>query len=147
MRPDARGLAMTTDSAAAAVAFDTAVHRSLEYRLDTMDHVTAVLEADPDFVLGQALKGFLMLGMQSQAVLPDVLAICDWCEARTGGLTAREQGWVAALRPLALNNKKQALAVFDQEHDHARRRRPRAHRLEPQYAGLWLRPGYAGLWL
>ncbi len=114
MRPDARGLAMTTDSAAAAVAFDTAVHRSLEYRLDTMDHVTAVLEADPDFVLGQALKGFLMLGMQSQAVLPDVLAICDWCEARTGGLTAREQGWVAALRPLALNNKKQALAVFDQ---------------------------------
>jgi tetratricopeptide (TPR) repeat protein len=114
MRQDARSLVMTTNSDAAATSFDTAVHRSLEYRLDTMDHVTAMLEADPEFVLGHAMKGFLMLGMQSQAVTSPVLEICDFCEARTDGLTEREKGWVAALRPLAMNNKKKALAVMDQ---------------------------------
>lgn len=114
MRHDARGLALTTDSDAAVAAFDTAVHRSLEFRADTGNYVAAVLEADPDFVLGHALKGYMLLAMQSQAVLPDVLATCDWCEARTQGLTEREKGWIAALRPLATGNKKQALAAMDQ---------------------------------
>jgi tetratricopeptide (TPR) repeat protein len=114
MRKDARGLAMTTSSDAAATSFDTAVHRSLEFRLDTMDHVNAMLEADSDFVLGNAMKGFLMLGMQSQAVTEPVLAICDFCESRADSLTDREKGWVAALRPLAMNNKKKALAIMDQ---------------------------------
>lgn len=114
MRQDARGLPMTTASDAAVAAFDTAVHRSLEFRADTGSHVGAVLEADPDFVLGHALKGYMLLAMQSQAVVPDVLALCDWCEARQSGLTEREKGWIAALRPLAMADKKKALAVMDQ---------------------------------
>ncbi|HKK29006.1 MAG TPA: tetratricopeptide repeat protein, partial [Alphaproteobacteria bacterium] len=114
MRDDARGLPMTTENPVAAAAFDQAVHRSLEFRLDTADHIAGMLHADPDFVLGHALKGYMLLATQSQAVTPDVLAICDWCEARQENLTEREKGWIAALRPLALNNKKKALAVMDQ---------------------------------
>ncbi len=114
MRQDARGLSMTTDSDAAVAAFDAAVHRSLEFRLDAGEHVAAALAADPDFVLGHVLKGYMLLAMQSQVVLPDVLAICEWAEERQAGLTDREKGWVAALRLLALGQKKKALAVMDQ---------------------------------
>jgi tetratricopeptide (TPR) repeat protein len=114
MRDDARGLALTTDSEDAAAAFDRAVHRSLEFRLDTADHLAAMLQADPDFVLGNALKGFMLLATQSQAVEHDVAAICDWCEARQASLTERERGWIAALRALSVNNKEKALTIFDQ---------------------------------
>lgn len=114
MRQDARGLSMTTDSEAAVAAFDSAVHRSLEFRLDAGEYVAAMLVADPDFVLGHVLKGYMLLAMQSQAVLPDVFAICDWAEERQVNLTDREKGWIAALRPLALGQKKNALAVMDQ---------------------------------
>ena len=114
MLQDARGLPLTTNSDAAVAAFDTAIHRSLEFRVDAGEYVGKVLEADPDFVLGHALKGYMLLAMQSQAVTADVLAICDWCEARQDGLSDREKGWIAALRPLALGQKKKSLAAMDQ---------------------------------
>jgi len=113
MRHDARGLPMTTDSDTAIAAFDRTVDRSLEFRLDAADHLATVLEADPDFVLGQALKGYMLLATQSRKVEGDVLTICDACEARATDLTEREQGWIAALRLLALGKKRQALAAFD----------------------------------
>jgi tetratricopeptide (TPR) repeat protein len=68
MLEDKRGLALTTASAEAVAAFDTAVERYLEYRLDTFEHVKRALAADPGFVMGHCLKGSLVMLMGTSAV-------------------------------------------------------------------------------
>jgi tetratricopeptide (TPR) repeat protein len=61
MITDERGLALTTESAAAARHFDTVVTHYVKYKADTASWIPKMLEADPAFVLGQVLKGYLIM--------------------------------------------------------------------------------------
>src|SRR5581483_886866 len=56
---DERGLALSTDSKAAVDAFDRAVEHYLKYHVDTMSLVGNAIAADPQFVMGHCLKGYL----------------------------------------------------------------------------------------
>ena len=67
---DARGLELSTDSAEAAALFDRAVEHYLKYHVDTMDLVNDALAADPGFVMGHCIKGYLMLAGANPAHRP-----------------------------------------------------------------------------
>src|SRR3954447_20195145 len=61
MHYDKRGVAVTTESAAACDALDAAVSGLLGHRRDTGLHLAAALAAAPGLVAGHCLAGFGML--------------------------------------------------------------------------------------
>ena len=61
MFEDCRGLALTTTSEQAAVAFDHAVDGYLGYRADMAARMDALLAIDPDFGMAHCLKGYLFM--------------------------------------------------------------------------------------
>jgi hypothetical protein len=97
MKRDARGLALSTDSAEAAALFDRAVEHYLKYHIDTMTLVNEVLAADPGFVMGHCLKGYLMLAGANPAHRPAIAASLAAAEAACWVATDRERRHVAAL--------------------------------------------------
>ena len=61
MHQDLHGLPLTCASAEAADAFNRATLGYIKYRLDTPQHLTAALTADPGFALAQCLKGYFAM--------------------------------------------------------------------------------------
>jgi hypothetical protein len=99
MLHDIRGIALTTESPAAAVALDATVEALLGHRADLGAHLTACLIADPDLVAAQALAGFAALVQARQELESEAglrLAAARAALLRRGG-TTREHGLVAAL--------------------------------------------------
>src|SRR5271169_557104 len=97
MQYDSHGLDLSTDSDAAARAFDHVVAGYIGYRADTGQRLAPLLAADPQFALAHGLKGYLMMLTYKQANVP--LAAASLQEARrwSGSATAREQAHIAAL--------------------------------------------------
>ena len=87
MPSDCRGLAVTCASEAAAAAFDHAVAGYLGYRLDTAARVKACLDLDPDFCLGQVLRGYLTLAAFNQATVPAAREALAAAEAASAAAT------------------------------------------------------------
>ncbi len=114
MANDERGLALTTGSEEAATLFDTTIRNNLEYRLGTAKTLKAALAADPEFVMGQCLKGYLFLLFGSNAYMGTVRKCLAFCEARTGEVTPREAAHVAALKALADGDQRKADRMWDQ---------------------------------
>src|SRR6185312_11794107 len=100
MQRDTRGLALSTDSAEAVAAFDLAVEHYLKYHADTMALVADALTADPGFVMGHCIKGYLMLAGANPAHRPIVAASLAAARAGAAVATPREQRHVAALDAL-----------------------------------------------
>jgi len=96
MRPDARGLALSTDSAAAAASLDRAVEHYLKYHVDTMNLVAEASAADPELALAHCMRGYLLLAGGNPAHRPLVAASLAAAQA-TAATTRREQRHVAAL--------------------------------------------------
>ena len=61
MLKDRRGLDISTDSDAAVAAFDNMVDGYVTFHVDTTKHLADSLKADPDFFLGNAMKGGMAL--------------------------------------------------------------------------------------
>jgi tetratricopeptide (TPR) repeat protein len=97
MKRDARGLELSTDSAEAAALFDRAVEHYLKYHLDTMNLVNDALIADPGFVMGHCLKGYLLVAGANPAHRSAVAACVAAAEAGAAVATRREQRHVKAL--------------------------------------------------
>jgi tetratricopeptide (TPR) repeat protein len=114
MQVDEQGLRLSTDSADAATAYRKAIRHGLEYRLDAMAHMTAALEADPDFVMGHCAKGLMMLGAQSTRVLDDVRVCLDAAESGLAHVTDRERANVAAMRALYEGDKRKACVLYEE---------------------------------
>ena len=92
MQFDARGLPLTSDSAEAVAAYNTAIARYFEYRVDTGKHVKAALDADPGFVMARCFQGYLFMLFGSMAMLDKARASpvklgwqagCRWNQSRT----------------------------------------------------------------
>jgi hypothetical protein len=97
MQRDARGLPLATDSAEAAALFDRAVEHYLKFHLDTMRLLDQALTADPGFVMGHCLKGYLLLAGANPAHRRAIAAAVAAAQAGAGVATKREQRHVAAL--------------------------------------------------
>jgi hypothetical protein len=80
MQHDSHGLALGTDSAAAARAFDHAVAGYIGYRADAGQRLAPLLARDPHFALAHCLKGYLTMLTYKQANVP--LAAVSLQEAR-----------------------------------------------------------------
>jgi hypothetical protein len=114
MRHDSHGLKMSTDSDAAARAFDHTVAGYIGYRADTGQRLAPLLAADPRFALAHCLKGYLMMLTYKQANVP--LAAASLQEARrwSGSATARERAHIAALAAWIDGEPDRASALWRQ---------------------------------
>jgi tetratricopeptide (TPR) repeat protein len=113
MRHDRRGLALTTASDEAVLRFDRTVERYMEYRLDTVEHLKAMLAADPEFVMGRCLEGCFGMLLGTFAARPMVERALAFCEPRAGAVTARERGHIEALRAWYAGDLLRACAAWD----------------------------------
>src|SRR5271163_1697620 len=114
MQHDSHGLALSTDSAAAARAFDHAVAGYIGYRADAGQRLAPLLARDPHFALAHCLKGYLTMLTYKQANVP--LAAVSLQEARhyAGTATQREQAHVAALAAWIDGEPDRASAIWQQ---------------------------------
>jgi hypothetical protein len=112
MKRDARGLELSTDSAEAAVLFDRAVEHYLKYHADAMNLVNDALAADPAFVMGHCIRGYLMLTGANPAHRPALAASLAAAEAGSGVATRREQRHVAALSAWSRGSLGEAFAIW-----------------------------------
>jgi tetratricopeptide (TPR) repeat protein len=112
---DAWGLALTTCSRAAARAYDSALMSLLSHRTDTVQHVDAALQHDPEFALAFVVRGFALRLLARADVLPQVLAALESAECaleRCGGGTERERLLCRALRAFWEHDSAQAVQLL-----------------------------------
>jgi tetratricopeptide (TPR) repeat protein len=114
MQLDERGLPLSTDSAEAAELFDRAVEHYLKYHIDTTALVGRMLAADPGFVLGHCLRGYLMLAVANPAYQPQIAAALAAAEAGVAGITERERMHVAAFKAWTGYDLDRAFAIWQQ---------------------------------
>jgi tetratricopeptide (TPR) repeat protein len=111
---DARGLQLTTDSAAAVDAFNAAVSDYFEYRLSAGDRVKAALAADPTFVMGQCLRGYFMLLIGSTSTVPAARKALEQARSFAPLASTREQMHVAALAAWCEGDTRRACGIWQQ---------------------------------
>ncbi len=116
---DERGLALSTDSSAAAEAFDRAVEHYLKYHTDTMSLVGRAIVADPQFAMGHCLKGYLLLSAANPANAPQIAETLATAQANAATATQREQHHVAAFAAWASGNLDKSFAIWRQILDDA----------------------------
>ena len=115
MLTDERGLALTTSSERAVRAFDEAIACSLEYRLRITSVVQAMLTADPTFVMGHVLVGYLMVGRGTSEGVVDAAKALEAAEVHAGDhLTRRERLHVQALAALVQGERQRACRVWEE---------------------------------
>ncbi len=99
MQYDRRGLAVTTESAAAIARFDEATRSFLAHRSDAGDHLNAALDHDPDLAIAHCMSGFALLLLGHGELFAPARAAA--ARARTAlsarGGTAREAALLDAL--------------------------------------------------
>ena len=114
MQRDSRGLELSTDSAEAAEKFDRAVEHFLKYHNDTMALLDQALAADPDFLMGHCMKGYLLLNGMNRVQRPVIEASLAATQKAAPMATRREQRHVAALAACARAAFGQAFAIWDE---------------------------------
>jgi hypothetical protein len=92
MLTDVRGYPIDTENAAAAAAFDQAIARFFEFRLDAPALADLAIEADPNCALAQMTKAFMLLGAQSRRLLPVVAEHVAAAERSGAGRHPRARG-------------------------------------------------------
>jgi tetratricopeptide (TPR) repeat protein len=114
MLKDAYGLSISTSSAQAAAAFDRTIEGYLKARLDTRDHLTGLLKADPEFGLAHCLKGYFAMLLYKQAALPAAAEAARTARLLTGRATARERMHVDALDAWVAGDLDHLIAVWEE---------------------------------
>jgi tetratricopeptide (TPR) repeat protein len=113
MHLDVRGLPLSTTSAKAAVAFDRLVTGYLTFRADTPARLTAVLEADPDFVLAHCMQGYFAMLAFKQAVVPVAVQAARTAQSLAAAATPRERSHIAALTAWSEGELDRAIALWE----------------------------------
>ena len=98
MHRDERGHPMTTDSAEAAAAIDTAIHNFLHWKAAIVPHLKTALEADPAFGFGHAVNGLILHGARHIGFRPKIGESLAIAKAAEAAMTARERLYVTALQ-------------------------------------------------
>jgi tetratricopeptide (TPR) repeat protein len=113
MHRDARGLALSTDSAEAARLFDRAIAEYLEYRKPTLATAMEALDADPEFCLAHCFIGYLFMLFGSHAVDGKVDAALAKAKRLAPRASEREQKHVAALTAWRAGDTERANRIWD----------------------------------
>ena len=111
---DERGLPLSTDNAEAAALFDCAVEHFLKYHADVMTLIGRMLAADPHFVMGYCLKGYLLLSAWNPANRPAIAAALAAAEGDAAVATERERQHVAAFAAWATGALDQSFRIWRQ---------------------------------
>jgi len=111
MHLDARGLSLSIASAQAASAYDHLVTGYLSQRADIPARLTALLEADPDFVLAHCMQGYFAMMAYKQATIPN--AVESARKAQSLAATPRERAHVAALAAWAEGDLDRTIALWE----------------------------------
>lgn len=113
MHQDERGLALSTDSAAAAASLDTAIHNFLHWKAAIVPHVRAALDADSGFGFAHAVNGLILHGARNAGFRTKVLGALAAARAAEGGMTGRERLYVAALDAAAHGRIAESVAAYE----------------------------------
>lgn len=115
MFTDERGLPLTTASEAAARAFDDVVVCYLEYRLRIGKAIKAMLSADPAFVMGRVLVGYLMMSRGTPEGADDARKALLEAKTHAGDhLTARERMHLDALDAWVSGHAERATRLWEE---------------------------------
>ncbi len=115
MLNDSRGLAMTTTNEAAAQAFDDVVVCYLEYRLRIATAIKAMLAADPEFVMGRVLVGYLMMARGTPEGAADAQRALTIAKTHAGDhLTRREAMHLKALESWTSGHAERATRIWEE---------------------------------
>ncbi len=121
MQRDAHGLAITTQSAEAAAAFDDVVMGYLKYRADTAARLQRLLVADAEFVLAHCLQGYFAMLAYRQDMVPAAVRAEAMARSLAAHATPRERAHVAALGSWIGGELDAALAAWEailRDHPH-----------------------------
>jgi tetratricopeptide (TPR) repeat protein len=110
---DVRGLAISTSSAEAAAAMDSAVASFLNFRLDAREHLSRCLAADPEFGLAHCLKGYFAMLLYKQASVAQAAESARTARPLVAKATARERAHVEALEAWAAGDLDRTLATWE----------------------------------
>jgi tetratricopeptide (TPR) repeat protein len=111
---DLHGLPLTCASAEAAAAFNATVTGYLKYRADTAARVKEMLDADPEFALGQTVKGYFAMLSFKQANVPMAVDALAAARASSATTTRREQAHVAALEHWIAGDLDRTLGTWEE---------------------------------
>ncbi len=114
MFQDERGHAMTTGSAAAAAAIDSAIHGFLHWKAAVMPDIKAALQADPAFGFGHVVNALLLLGARNAAYGGKVSESLAVARAGAAEMTERERLYLSALEAAAAGRIAEAVACYEQ---------------------------------
>jgi tetratricopeptide (TPR) repeat protein len=115
LQTDERGLGLTTSSAAAAAAFDDVLHCYLEYRLRIGPAIKAMLGADPTFVMGRVLVGYLMMARATNQGVAEARKALEAAREHAGDhLARRERMHLAALDAWVEGQAQRACRIWEE---------------------------------
>ncbi|HEX3864643.1 MAG TPA: hypothetical protein VHY35_23400 [Stellaceae bacterium] len=114
MIADERGLPLSTDNAEAVRLFDRSVEHYLKFHTDTMALANRALAADPNFLMGHCLRGYLLLSAANPAYRAQIAATLATAEAGSAHATDRERLHVGALAAWAGGALDRAFATWRQ---------------------------------
>ncbi len=95
---DQRGLVLTTSSPDAANHVNRAISDYLEYRLTAMPAAKSAIESDPTFAFAHCLRGYFLMLIGSEAIIPGAKKSLVEAESNIEGVSEREYGHIQALR-------------------------------------------------
>lgn len=111
MRRDIRGLPVSTDSAEAVTAFDTAVEHAIKFHRDTPVLVGQAIAGDPGWAMGHVFRGYLLSLAANPANLPAIRQTLDAARAASAS-TAREKLHIDALEAWSRDAMPEAFAIW-----------------------------------
>jgi hypothetical protein len=114
MATDIRGLPFTTDSDAAADAFNAALQSFFTWRTDVMGGLNAALKADPDFALAHAIKGLMLFSLRQPTTNDAAAKNLSAARAAQNRCTAREKAYIAALDASLKGDLLGATGIYEQ---------------------------------
>jgi len=114
MAADQRGLEFTTDSEAAADAFNAANLSFFAWRTDVMGGLNAALKADPDFALAHAIKGLMLFSLRQPATHGAAGKNLSAARAAQNRCTARELAYIDALDASLKGDLLGAVGIYEQ---------------------------------
>jgi tetratricopeptide (TPR) repeat protein len=113
MHQDERGYTMTTSSADAAAALDTAIHNFLHWKAAIVPNLKVAVEADGEFGLAHAVTGLILHGARNAGFRPKIEAALSSARAMEDGMTQRERLYVRALEASAKGRIAEAVTVYE----------------------------------
>jgi tetratricopeptide (TPR) repeat protein len=108
-----RSLPISIASAKAAAAYDHLVTGYLTFRADTPARLTALLEADPQFVLAHCMQGYFAMLAFKRALVPAAVESARTAQSLAAGATPRERSHVTAVTAWAEGELDRAIATWE----------------------------------